>query len=97
VVILDTVTVFSKKFSPALSRDALILFELARASVRRGLTLAIDKAAICAGMTTMIDDADRASTQHSLQLAAVAPSTERWNCTRDLAAFTANKAADGMA
>jgi hypothetical protein len=76
-------TVSSKKFSPALSRDALILFELARASVRRGLTLAIDKAAICAGMTTMIDDADRASTQHSLQLAAVVPSTERWNCTRD--------------
>jgi len=36
-------------------------------------------------------------TQHSLQLAAVAPSTERWSCTRDLAAFTTNKAADGMA
>lgn len=61
MVILDTVIVSSKEFSPALSRDALILFELARASVRRGLTLAIDKAAICAGMTTMIDDADRAS------------------------------------
>jgi len=79
VVILDTVIVSSKKFSPAFSRDALILFEPARASVRRGLTFAIDKAAICAGMTIMIDDADRLPTQHSLQLAAVAPSTERWN------------------
>jgi len=76
---LDTVIVSSKKFSPAFSRDALILFEPARASVRRGLTFAIDKAAICAGMTIMIDDADRLPTQHSLQLAAVAPSTERWN------------------
>ena len=77
MVILDTGIVSSKKFSPAFSRDALILFELARTSVRRGLTFAIDKAPICVGMTTMIDHADRLPIQHSLQLAAVAPSTER--------------------